>query len=308
MKVSVIMLTYNRETLVSRMIECVLAQTLDDFEFIIVDNGSTDNSGFIADEYAAKDLRIKVIHKKFGNIGSGRNAGIAASVGEYITFVDDDDYIEPNYIEYLYNLACDNNADISICGSLRECNGDIQLKYKFDGVFTYSGEDAVKEMIKREKFNSATPTKLIKRKQVELIKFSETSKYDDVEWTYKILANSKKIVTSGTPLYTFMRHSKNNSKGTTIGENVNTEQIRIYLSVFKERTDWLTKRFPNNSDFWLYSELSYIISMYEKTEGEPIHDEIEKILKKNKKTFMSMNRYYTERDKMLVEKYGGILI
>ena len=69
----------------------------------------------------------------------------------------------------------------------------------------------------------------------------------------------------------------------------------------------MTEYFPNCSDFWLYSELSYVISMYEKTEGSLMHIEIEKILKKNIKTFLTMNQYYSERDKMLVEKYGGIL-
>ena len=73
--ISVIMLTYNREALVSRAIESILAQTCRDFEFLIVDNGSTDRSGEIADTYAAQDSRIRVIHRERGNIGAGRNTG-----------------------------------------------------------------------------------------------------------------------------------------------------------------------------------------------------------------------------------------
>ena len=99
MKISVIMLTYNREALVARAIECVLGQTFTDFEFIIVDNGSTDQSGAIADQYAAKDKRIHVIHKECGNIGSGRNAGLDAADGEYIAFIDDDDWCEPDFLD-----------------------------------------------------------------------------------------------------------------------------------------------------------------------------------------------------------------
>ena len=76
------MLTYNREKLVSRAIESILAQTYKDFEFIIIDNGSTDSSGRIADEYAEKDSRIKVIHRKRGNIGAGRNTALDAAKGE----------------------------------------------------------------------------------------------------------------------------------------------------------------------------------------------------------------------------------
>ena len=74
--ISVLMLTYNRENLVGRAIESILAQTYKDFEFIIVDNGSTDKSGDIAEEYAKKDSRIKVIHRKRGNIGAGRNTAL----------------------------------------------------------------------------------------------------------------------------------------------------------------------------------------------------------------------------------------
>ena len=90
-KISVIMLTYNREQLVTRAIESILAQTETDFEFIIVDNGSSDRSGFLADEYAARDKRIRVFHRERGNIGAGRNTGLEAARGEYTAFIDDDD-------------------------------------------------------------------------------------------------------------------------------------------------------------------------------------------------------------------------
>ena len=89
--ISVIMLTYNRESMVGRAIESILNQTYRDFEYIIVDNGSDDRSGEIADASAAKDPRIKVLHIEKSNIGTGRNIGLDAATGEYITFIDDDD-------------------------------------------------------------------------------------------------------------------------------------------------------------------------------------------------------------------------
>ena len=115
--ISVIMLTYNREELVGRAIESILAQTYRDFEFIIVDNGSSDRSGAIADEYAAKDARIRVIHRERGNIGSGRNTGLDAAQGEHIAFIDDDDWTEPDFLEFLHSLMVEYNADVSICGA-----------------------------------------------------------------------------------------------------------------------------------------------------------------------------------------------
>ena len=115
--ISVLMLTYNRENLVGRAIESILVQTYKDFEFIIVDNGSTDKSGDIAEEYAKKDSRIKVIHRKRGNIGAGRNTALDAAKGDYVAFIDDDDWAEPDFLEFLRNLIVENNADISICGA-----------------------------------------------------------------------------------------------------------------------------------------------------------------------------------------------
>lgn len=119
-KISVIMLTYNREALVGRAIESIISQTFLDFEFIIVDNGSTDKSGTISDEYAMKDNRIRVIHRERGNIGAGRNTGLDAAKGEWITFIDDDDYVESDFLEFLLKLIVDNNADVAICGANKQ--------------------------------------------------------------------------------------------------------------------------------------------------------------------------------------------
>ena len=116
--ISVIMLTYNRERLVSRAIESILNQTYRDFEFLIVDNGSMDKSGKIADTYAKQDARIRVIHRERGNIGAGRNTGLDAARGAYITFLDDDDWVEPDFLAFLWKRLEGSGADISICGTL----------------------------------------------------------------------------------------------------------------------------------------------------------------------------------------------
>ncbi len=303
MDISVIMLTYNREKLVGRAIESILSQTFQNFEFIIVDNGSTDQSGQIADKYAGQDSRIRVIHKERGNIGSGRNAGLDAAKGDFIAFIDDDDYTEPNYLEYLFNLAREYHADISVCGSWREIEGIRQPKYVFDGIYTYSGEDAVCEMLKREKFNVGTPAKLIARNLFDQLWYDCFNKYDDIWMTYKIISRSQKTVVSGIPLYMCTRHSNNNSSGTAQGETIPSGQIEEYLSAFRERTLWLTERFPDKADYWLYTELSYALSMYEKTYDNEIKDMLKKYVIHNIDNFKLANRFHTERDQMLLQKY-----
>lgn len=303
--ISIIMLTYNREQLVSRAIESVLAQTYRDFEYIIVDNGSSDHSGRIADGYTAKDARIRVIHRKRGNIGLGRNEGLDAARGDYVTFIDDDDWVEPNFLKFLWNLVKEHGAEISICGSWREIAGVRKPKYIFNGIYNYTGEEAVIEMLKREKLNAGTPTKLIYRHLFDGLRYDSLAKYDDIRMTYKLLARAKKVVVSGKPLYICTRHDHNNSTGTTQGETVQLGQVEEYLAAFRERTIWLTECFPDKADFWLYTELSYALSMYDKTEDRELRVKLEALLKHNMEAFCRAERFYTSRDKMLIKRYGG---
>ena len=113
--ISIIIPVYNVEQYLRQCLDSVVNQTYKNLEIILVDDGSTDNSGKICDEYAVKDNRIKVIHKQNGGVSSARNVGLDVATGDYIGFVDSDDYIENDMYEYLYNLARENNAEISIC-------------------------------------------------------------------------------------------------------------------------------------------------------------------------------------------------
>lgn len=113
--VSVIVPIYNVEKYLSKCIDSITNQTLTNIEIILVNDGSTDNSGIIADEYAKNDNRIKVIHKENGGQGSARNIGIELASGEYIGFVDSDDWIDLDMYDKLYNAAINNKASIAVC-------------------------------------------------------------------------------------------------------------------------------------------------------------------------------------------------
>ncbi len=254
-KISVIMLTYNREALVGRAIESILAQTEPSFEFIIVDNGSGDNSGKIADEYAAKDSRIKVIHRERGNIGSGRNTGLDAVQGEYVAFIDDDDWTEPDFLEFLYALATENNAEVAICGAADKI---------FDEKKVMTAEEALIELMWRKKYNMAFPTKLFSRRLADMLRFPEDGAYDDIALMYRLLAEAKGVAYHGLPKYTFYRHDNNNSAWTTNHSLLNAETLDEYLYAYRTRTEWLSERFPNSVAAFRYFEWSFMISMVEK--------------------------------------------
>jgi glycosyltransferase involved in cell wall biosynthesis len=249
------MLTYNREKIVPHMIECILSQTLSDFEFIIVDNGSSDKSGDVADKYAATDSRIRVIHKEKGNIGSGRNAGLDAATGEYIAFVDDDDDCDPDFLDFLLSLAKRHNADIAICGAYRKESPEETVM---------NSEEAVIALLWRKKYNVQFPTKLIKRSLMNKFRFSVTDNYDDIGLAPQVLAEAKKTVYNGTPKYTFNRHDNNNSAWTTNHVLITPEILSEYLRIYAERTAFLTEKFPENAPYWRYFRYSFMISMVEK--------------------------------------------
>ncbi|MCQ2577006.1 MAG: glycosyltransferase [Treponema sp.] len=114
--ISCIVPVYKVEQLLPQCIDSILAQSFTDFELILVDDGSPDNSGKICDEYAQKDSRIVVIHKENGGVSSARNAGLDKAKGEWICFVDSDDWIEKTFFENMYKTACVNSSELVICG------------------------------------------------------------------------------------------------------------------------------------------------------------------------------------------------
>lgn len=253
--VSVLMLTYNRETMVSRAIESILAQTFSNFEFIIVDNGSTDQSGAIAEEYAALDHRIRVIHRLRGNIGAGRNTALDAARGKYLTFIDDDDWAEPDFLEFLVSLLDENGADVAICGA----TGRV-----FDEKKIMTAEEALIELMWRKKYNVAFPTKLFRRELMEQLRFPEDGKYDDIALMYRLLAKARTVAYHGLPKYTFYRHPGNNSAWTTDHNLLTPETLQEYLDAYHTRTQWLSEKFPTSAGAFQYFEWSFMISMVEK--------------------------------------------
>lgn len=254
-KISVMMLTYNREKLVGRAIASILSQTMTDFEFIIVDNGSTDRSGEIAEEYAAKDSRVQVIRRRRGNIGAGRNTALDAARGEYLTFIDDDDFAQPDLLEFLYALAVEHQADVAICGAEDKA---------FDEKLIMTAEESLIELMWRKRYNMAFPTKLFHRELAQDLRFPEDGLYDDIALMYRLLAKARRVAYHGLPKYTFVRHETNNSAWTTRHELLTLETLDEYLHAYRTRTEWLSGLFPDSAAAFRYFQWSFMISMVEK--------------------------------------------
>lgn len=126
-RVSIIIPVYNIAEFLSRCLDSVLSQTLVDMEVLLIDDGSNDGSEIICDEYAAKDDRIRVFHLQNGGVSRARNKGIAAATGDYIGFVDADDWISPDMFLSLVSAADTNNTDIVICDCYTACGDNLEL-------------------------------------------------------------------------------------------------------------------------------------------------------------------------------------
>lgn len=262
--ISVILLTYNREKLVGRAIRSVLAQTFPDFELILVDNGSTDNSGAVCEEYQKADGRVRVIHTEKGNIGSGRNAGLALAQGEYIVFVDDDDWCEPDFLAFLYGMTAERAARIAICGTVREDDRGILSAPAAHETLEMTAEEAILTLLWRRHYNTGFPTKLIARELYQGLCFAQTGQYDDISLLYKLLSRADKVVYDSRPAYHVYRHGGNNSLATTSDRLITPAYLEFYRSAYRERTLWLCERYPAKSDYWWYFDWSFQISMIHK--------------------------------------------
>ena len=154
MKLSIIVPAYKIEDFLPQCIDSILSQTFRDFELILVDDGSPDNCPEICDEYAKTDNRIKVIHKTNGGLVSARKAGLEASSGEYIGYVDGDDWIEPDFYERLMEKAIEYDADIVAAGFIKDIGDNFTMKCNPLNVGYYNRDSIEKDIIPNMMFDT----------------------------------------------------------------------------------------------------------------------------------------------------------
>lgn len=206
--ISVIVPVYKVEPYLRACIDSVLAQTYQNLEVILVDDGSPDNSGAICDEYAARDCRVRVIHQENGGLCVARNAGLDAAKGAYIAFVDSDDYIEPNMYQILYERLQETGADAAQCGYVRyEKNGTVWNVFGSGKNGVYDGPQFVEKMLTEY---SPWWTQWGKLYCVELFqnrRFNEELRtFEDILMNTQIFLSVRRVVFVKEPLYHWIWH------------------------------------------------------------------------------------------------------
>lgn len=200
--VSIIVPVYGVEAYLPACVDSLLVQTYKNFEIILVDDGSPDGCPAICDAYAAKDPRVHVIHKKNGGAASARNAGLDATQGEYICFVDSDDLVCPNYVEKLRSTLDATDADIAVCGftQMTRDNETVYADRETAGVFDCS--DYIAQFLKYWTC-ALLWNKIFRREAIGTLRMEEGHRIDDEFFTYQVVLNCRSIAVFDAPLYRY---------------------------------------------------------------------------------------------------------
>ena len=197
---SVIVPVYNVEPYLKQCIESIIHQTYTYLEIILVDDGSTDNSGTICDTYASQDSRIKVIHQHNGGLSAARNRGIDEATGDYIAFVDSDDFLDLTMYSVLVDALEQHQLDIIECNAFRYKSENNIKSYKNDGELVIYNHDEALKLSLCDGFTAAW-NKLYKRSVIDTVRFPIGRKFEDSATSYLIMHNAQKIGHIDTCLY-----------------------------------------------------------------------------------------------------------
>lgn len=233
--VSVIVPCYNVEQYLPKCIDSILNQTYKNLEVWLVDDGSPDNCGFICDEYAKKDSRIKVIHKKNGGLADARNVALDVMTGEYVVCVDSDDYISPTHIEGLYNLIEKYGADVSVntfCSFYEGSSPNPSPKSAKDWVL--DGLHATEMMFYQEYFDNTAWGKMYKASLFDGIRYPKGLLFEDLPTTYRLLLKANKVVFNDEQSYFYLLRS-NSIEGAAFSPHKLDSGLQLMALMDKDR-------------------------------------------------------------------------
>lgn len=206
-KVSVVVPIYNVESYLIRCIDSILGQTYQNLEVILIDDGATDRSGEIVDQYAAKDQRIVPIHKKNGGLSDARNAGIETASGEYICFVDADDLLHPDYVELMLEQCVSYGCDIVQCRFERSSVGTFTSERGNGDVIIYDSVGILNAIYSSLSVETIVVwNKLYKRELFDQVRFPQGRIHEDEATSYKVLYKAKKIARIDKVLYLYYQN------------------------------------------------------------------------------------------------------
>lgn len=253
MKISIIIPIYNVQKYLPQCLDSLLAQTYTDWEALLIDDGSTDKSGVICDKYALRDSRFRVIHKKNGGAASAKNIGLDHIGGQYVGFVDSDDYVEQTWLETVVKIILEENSDI--------------VEFSFDKVFRTKSKKEHNYSDNKQRYtaeqylaqylvdwtSSLFCNKIVSASLIKGIRFRKERRcIDDEFFTYKVVSGAHKIVRISDVLYHYRQRSS------SAVQNINNQQQKTEdaLEVLIERFEWICEKFPNLRSIYLSHDVN----------------------------------------------------
>jgi len=237
-KVAVIIPVYNVETYLPQCLDSVINQTLSDIEIICVNDGSTDNSGEILAQYAVKEKRIKVINQQNQGLSAARNAGLKIATANYISFIDSDDFVHPQFLEILYNAIQTSNSDIAGCNFAKISDDKEILKIENTSPKIYT--PALNVLLDTKNFiHFNVWNKLYNRKAMQNISFVEGVYYEDWIFNICVFAQIKSFAWINSPLYGYRI-----SNESIMRSSYNLKKLNDYVTGINEVYDFINKNYP----------------------------------------------------------------
>ena len=237
--ISVIVPVYNVEEYLKKCVDSIINQTYKNLEIILVDDGSTDNSSLICDTYAEKYEQIKVIHKKNGGLSDARNVGIDLAKGEYLTFIDSDDWIKEGFIEYLYNLNLSNNTMIAVAPYIVVTNSkQINCGNGYRNA-VLEQKEALKRILLDQGYTVSSCSKLYHRSLFDNIKYPVGKIFEDTATTYKLFLKCESISFGSNGGYYY--YKRDNS---IINSGYNSKQL-LFITYTDEMGEKILKKYPD---------------------------------------------------------------
>lgn len=254
-KITVIIPVYNVEKYLDRCLESIVKQTYKNLEIILVDDGSPDNCPELCDLWQSKDSRIKVIHKKNGGLSSARNAGLDFATGDFIAFVDSDDYISENMLETMLEAALKNNIKVACCGRVRVSAQKKVEMFTLPKEQVLTGEEAIKQLLIGGSVEEACWDKLYKKEVFDNRRFPVGEINEDIVQTIEILGDCEFIIHVGKPFYYYCENVN------SITTSKYSSAKRAYIKHLNQIFEYLNKNYPQLLNYFSDLELRYCQSI-----------------------------------------------
>ncbi|WP_053984383.1 glycosyltransferase family 2 protein [Niameybacter massiliensis] len=292
---SIIVPVYNVEKYLPKCIESILNQTFNDFEVILVDDGSTDKSGELCDDYQELDSRLQVIHQKNVGLGGARNVGISLSRGRYIGFVDSDDTIHPQMYTILLNEVEQSQSEIGICRY--QCYAEGRPP-KMLNISTYETremqtEEALRQLLKGQLYRHSVCNKVFKRELVKTVLFPVGKIYEDNFFTYRAIAQAHKVKYVHLTLYYYLQR-----EGSIVHRSFSEKNLEI-LNAGEDIIQFINKQYPN---LQMDAECAYALRFFDIMNTLLVEENTDQVILQNLKQRIRKQKSSLKENTMLTKK------